>query len=86
MHGSAATVELHNNILYTSHTYQVCQLTFTGDLRGEWEGADGHGVDGSAVNVPIFGSLCSPLSCVFSSCTSWNSLFCSDKKNLSTTL
>ena len=54
-------------------------LTITGDLRGEWEGADGGGVDGSADDVPIFSSLCSPLSCLFSSCTSWNSLFSSDK-------
>ena len=36
-------------------------------------------MDGSADNEPTFDSLCSPLSCLFSCCTSWNSLFCSDK-------
>ena len=62
----------------TSHISGLPTLTFTIALREEREGADGHGVDGSADNATIFSSLCSPLSCVFSSCTSWNSLSCSD--------
>ena len=47
------------------------KVAFGGECT--WEGANGGGVDGLVKCLPI---RCSPLSSVFSCCTSWNSLSC----------